>query len=160
MLEWPEKRISTVTVELLAAGKIRRPKMTNLTRGVLEGRGRAVAVFCLSSCLGVWSWASITSSQHMTRDPVYVAGLLFAIFITVSVAYRSPLAVDRIAFGAAALAFVFASVATIAPLGPTTILVVRGAKSLMWTIAAVVGFVVLLRGSRTANGMDGPAKHS
>ena len=124
--------------------------MTNLRSAVLEGRGSAVAVFILFSCLAAWSWVSISSSPHLARDPVYIGGILFAIFITVSVAYRSPLVADRIAFGAAALAFVLASVATIAPLSPTAILVVRGAKSLMWTITAVVGFVVLLRGSREA----------
>jgi hypothetical protein len=131
---------------------IRRPTLTSIRRGVLESRGIALALFILFSCLGVWSWASITSSHHLVRDPVYLGGLLFAIFITASVAYRSPLTVDRIAFGAVAMAFVFASVAMIVPLGPTAILVVRGAKSLMWTIAAVVGFAVFLRGSRNLDG--------
>jgi hypothetical protein len=120
--------------------------MTNVRRGVLEGRASAVAVFILFSCLGAWSWASI-SSHHFARDPIYLGGLAFAIFITGSVAYRSPLSVDRIAFGAAAGAFVLAIVATVVPLGPISILVVKGAKSLMWTVAAAVGLLVLVRGS-------------
>ncbi|HET7206026.1 MAG TPA: hypothetical protein VFI95_05535 [Terriglobales bacterium] len=126
--------------------------MTNIRKGVLEHRAGAIVAFILFSCLSAWSWASITSSHHLDRDPVYLGGLLFAIFITVSVAFRSPLAVDRIAFGAAACAFLFAGVATVKPLGPDAILVVRGAKSLMWTLAAVVGLVVLVRGSKSMHG--------
>jgi hypothetical protein len=125
--------------------------MTNIRRGVLENRGSAAAVFILFSCLGAWSWVSITSSHHLARDPVYLGGLLFSIFITVSVAYRSPLAMDRIAFGAAAGAFLLATVLTVSPLGSAALLVVRGAKSLMWTVAAVVGLVVLVRGSTDAH---------
>jgi len=125
--------------------------MTSLRRGVLEGRGSASAVFILFSCLGAWSWASITSSHHLTRDPVYVGGLLFAIFITGSVAYRSPLSMDRAAFGAAAAAFLLATVATTLPLGPIAVMVVKAAKSLMWTIAAAVGLLVLVRGATKIN---------
>lgn len=126
--------------------------MTNFRRGVLEGRGSALAVFIVFSCLGAWSWVSITSSHHLARDPVYLGGLLFAVFIAVSIAYRSPLAVDRITFGAAGVAFLFATVAAVAPLGPTAILAVRGAKSLMWTLAAVIGLVVLVRGPENVRG--------
>jgi hypothetical protein len=120
--------------------------MTSVRRGVLEGRASAVVVFMLFSCLGAWSWASI-SNHHCSRDPIYLGGLAFAIFITSSVAYRSPLSVDRVAFGAAAGAFVLAIVATMVSLGPTAILVVKGAKSLMWTVAAGVCLLVLVRGS-------------
>ena len=126
--------------------------MTSVRKGVLGGRASAVAVFILFSCLGAWSWASITSSHHLARDPIYVGGLLFAIFITGSVAYRSPLPMDRVAFGAAAVAFLLATLATVAPLGSTAILVVRGVKSLMWTLAAVVGLLVLVRGPENVHG--------
>jgi hypothetical protein len=114
---------------------------------VLEGRKSAVAVFILFAFLGVWSWATITVNHHVTRDPIYLGGLLFAIFISISVAYRSPLRVDRIAFGAAAVAFLLATFATTVPLGPATMLVVMGAKSVMWTVATVVGLMVMVRGS-------------
>jgi hypothetical protein len=126
--------------------------MTSVRNGVLGGRASAVAVFILFSCLGVWSWSSITSSHHLARDPIYVGGLLFAIFITGSIAYRSPLSMDRVAFAAAAVAFLFAMVAAVAPFGPTAILVLRGAKSLMWTLAAVVGLVVVVRGPENVHG--------
>jgi len=121
--------------------------MSSVRKGVLEGRGSALAAFVLFSCLGAWAWTTITNSHHFVRDPVYLGGLLFAVFITVSVAYRSPLHVDRIAFGASAVAFLLATIVAIAPLGPGAMLVVSGAKALMWTVAAVVGLVVLARGS-------------
>ena len=70
-------------------GVIRSPEMTSVRRGVLEGRASAVVVFMLFSCLGAWSWASI-SNHHCSRDPIYLGGLAFAIIITSSVAYRSP----------------------------------------------------------------------
>lgn len=125
--------------------------MTSTGRGLLEGRGSGSAIFILFSCLGAWSWASITSSHQLTHSPIYVAGLLFATFIAGSVAYRSPLSMDRAAFGAAAAAFLLATVATTLPLGPTAVTVVRAAKSVMWTIAAAVGLVVLVRGGRKIN---------
>jgi hypothetical protein len=90
--------------------------------------------------------------HHFARDPIYIGGLAFAIFITGSVAYRSPLSLDRAAFGAAAGAFLLALVATIVPLGSTAIFVVDGAKSLMWTVAAAVGLLVLVRGSTEVQG--------
>jgi hypothetical protein len=126
--------------------------MTSVRNGVLGGRASALAAFILFSCLAVWSWATITSSHHAARDPIYLGGLLLAILITGSVAYRSPLSMDRVAFGAAAVAFLLATVATAAPLSPTAILVVRGAKSLMWTLAAVVGLVVLVRRPENVHG--------
>lgn len=126
--------------------------MTSVSRGVLQGRGSGVVVFILFSWLGAWSWASVTSSHHLEHDPVYVGGLLFAIFITVSIAYRSPLQADRTAFGATAVAFLLATVAMTAPLDPPAMVLVRGAKSLMWTVTAVVGLVVSLRGSKNAQG--------
>ena len=125
--------------------------MTKARRGVLEGRGTAVAAFILFSCLGAWSWASMTSSHHLARDPVHVGGLLFSAFITGCVAYRSPLSVDRVAFGAAAAGFLLVTVAAIAPLGPTAMLVVQGAEAIMWTVAAAVGLVVLVRRSRNTH---------
>lgn len=125
--------------------------MTELRKGVLEGRTPAVAVFILFSCLSAWSWASMSKS-HLAHDPVYIAGLLFALFIMVSVAYRSPLLEDRIAFNAAAIAFLCAAVLAIAPLGPAAMLVVMAAKSMMWTVTAAVGFVVLVRGSKGLRG--------
>ena len=132
-------------------GVIRRPEMmSNIRRGVLEGRRSAVPVFILFSCLATWSWASI-NSQHFAHDPIYLGGLAFAILITGSVAFRSPLSVDRIAFGAAASAFVLAIVATIVPLGAMSIVIVMGAKSLMWTVAAAVGLLGSVRGSTNAH---------
>jgi len=121
--------------------------MTGVRRGVLEGRGSAVAVFILFSCLAVWAWTTMTSLHHLARGPIYLGGFVFAIFVTVSVAFRSPLPMDRIVFGAAAIAFVLATVATITPLGPGAMVVVNGARALMWTVAAIVGLVVLARGS-------------
>ena len=125
--------------------------MTSVRRGVLEGRASAAVLFILFSCLGAWSWATITSSHRLTRDPVYVGGLLFAIFITGSVAYRSPLSMDRVAFGAAAAALLLATIATTLTLGPIAVAVVKAVKSLMWTIAAAVGLVVLVRGAMKIN---------
>jgi len=122
--------------------------MTGIRRGVLEGRGTAVVAFFVFSYLGARSWASIGSGHHLARDPVLLGGLFFSAFITGSIAYRSPLLVDRVAFGAATAAFLLlAAIRALAPLGPTTLLVLEGAKSFMCTIAAVVAMVVLVRGS-------------
>jgi hypothetical protein len=83
---------------------------------------------------------------------------LLAIFITGSIAYRSPLSMDRLAFGGAAIAFLFAAVAALMPLGPTATLVVRGARSLMWTLAAVVGLVVSVRSPENVRGKTNVGK--
>lgn len=123
--------------------------MTSFRRGILENRASAAAVFILFSCLAVWSWASM-SGHHLAADPIYLGGLVFAIFIVGSIAYRSRVSADRVAFGFAAGAFLLAMIATV-PLSPAAILVVKGAKSLMWTVAAIVGLVVLVRGSANAH---------
>ena len=118
-------------------------------RGVLEGRGTAAAAFILFSGLAAWSWASITSSHQLL--PVHLGGLLFSAFITGSIAYRSPLSVDRIAFGAVTVAFLLTAVAARAPLSRTALLVLGGAESLMWTFAAAVALAALVRGSQNAH---------
>jgi hypothetical protein len=119
--------------------------MTSTRRGILEGRGPITAVFLFFLFLSVWSWTSIRNN-HSGYDFIYFGGLVFAIFISGSVAYRSPLAADRCVFGAAAAAFLLAGIAT-APLGPTAMLIVKATKSLMWTAAAAVSLGVLLHNS-------------
>jgi hypothetical protein len=125
--------------------------MTSARRGVLEGRGTALVAFILFSCLAAWPWTSTPSSHVSARDLVHLGGLLFSTFITVSIAYRSPLNADRIAFGAIAVGLLLATAAALAPLGATAMVVVEGAESLMWAVAAGVGLVVLVRGSKNAH---------
>jgi hypothetical protein len=126
--------------------------MTGIRRGVLEGRGTALAAFLIFSYLGARSWASIGSGHHLAPDHVLLGGLLFSAFITGSIAYRSPLLVDRVAFGAATAVFLLlAAIRALAPLGPTTLLVLEGTKSLMWTVAAAVALAVLVRGPGNAH---------
>jgi hypothetical protein len=120
--------------------------MMSHRRGVLEDRRRALMTFILFACFSGWSWARL-GGHYFDRDPIYLGGLVFAIFITASIASRSPLLADRIAFTAVAIAFLLTTVLAAVALGPTATLVVTGAKSLMWTAAAVVGLLVLLRGS-------------
>jgi len=120
--------------------------MTSARSGLLESRGAAVASVIFFSCLAVWAWTTITSAHHLERDPIYLGGLVFSMFVTVSVAFRSPLPSDRIAFAAAAVAALLAIVGAIVPLGPGAMVVANGARASMWTVAAVVGLVVLVRG--------------
>ena len=121
--------------------------MANERQGVLASRTSTLVFFVMFACFSAWSWLSVKSG-HADHDAIYIAGLAVVVFIIASLAYKSPLQVDRIAFGAVACAFVFAIIAATVPLGATALLVVKAAKSLMWTVAAVVALVSLLRGAR------------
>jgi hypothetical protein len=126
----------------------RNPKMTSAREGILEGRGRIAATFLFFLCLSVWSWASI-GSHSFTYDPIYLGGLVFSIFITGAITYRSPLVADRIVFGAAAGAFSLAAIMMI-PLSPTAMLAVKVGKSFMWTVAATFSLIVFVRLPKTS----------
>src|SRR5438270_10080360 len=108
--------------------------MNSARRGILESRGNAVAIFMIFSGFGAWSWYSITAS-HFARDPIYLCGVLFAIFITLSLAWRSSLPADRITFGAVALAFVLDILSTVTPFSRSVAIAINGAKASMLTIA-------------------------
>ena len=120
--------------------------MITARRGILEGYPTILTLFLLLAFFSVWSWTSIRT-DHPVHDPIHLGGLGFSIFITASIAYRSPLGADRFVFGAAAAAFSLAGIA-MAPLDQTAIVIARASESLMWTVAAAGSFVVLLRSRR------------
>jgi hypothetical protein len=127
-------------------------------RGLLENRtALSVAVlFCLVEC--VWSWLLITRHVRLPQNPVNVFGLVhifvfvFLIFVTVSIAYRSSFWGDRLVFGAVADVSVLIAIKATVPLTRLAMLAVNVAKSSMWTIAALVSLIVLVRSFGTSAG--------
>jgi len=111
-------------------------------QGVLNNRAALalVSLFCLIE--GVWSWASIIQGARHSEHLIDLVFFAFVIFITVSIAYRSPFWADRVVFGAVAGAFALILVRA-ASLTPAAILAVNVAHALMWTIAACVSLTVL-----------------
>jgi hypothetical protein len=103
-----------------------------------------VALFCLIEA--VWSWVSVTKG---TRQQVNVIVVPFAVclaFIAASIVYRTSFWEDRLIFGAIAGAFALIAVRTSSSaLGAMVVFGV--AHAFMWTIAAVVGLIVLALGS-------------
>lgn len=79
-----------------------------------------------------------------------IFGLAAVIFITVSITYRSRLSADRVVFGSATAAFVLMGV-RMATLDRHAMSGVEGVEALMWTIAAAVCLVVLLRSLMTSH---------
>ena len=103
-----------------------------------------VSLFCLAEA--AWSWFSIQGSGHQ-EPAVDLAFFGFAIFITVSIAYRSSFWADRIVFGAMAGAFALAIVCA-TPLAPNFTLAAGAARAAMWTVAATVSLLALAQGAR------------
>jgi hypothetical protein len=101
-----------------------------------------MTVCCLS--LSIWSWLSMRHA-YFPEDAIHIFGLVFSIFVTAAIACRSSFWADRVVFGAVAIAFVIAMVEATIALAPPVLLAVNAAKSFMWTIAALVSLVVLVR---------------
>jgi hypothetical protein len=107
----------------------------------------------LCGCLGATSWLWVTRYLRFPHDPLDVFGLAFAIFITASITYRSPLFADRVVFGGATAVLVLEAVRA-APLPSAWMLALRTAEALVWTIAAGVCAVALVRRSAAPRGSD------
>jgi hypothetical protein len=114
-------------------------------RGLLQNR--AILIVVLLACLygSASSWLSVTKQAVSRGDPILIIGLLFAIFITASIASRSKFRGDRVVFGAFAGALVLATIGVTVPLGYRAMVVVSAVKSLLWTIAALASLAVLVR---------------
>lgn len=124
--------------------------MTSTSRStLLEKRWTVIAALLFFSFEALWSWVEVTKLlNHEARvghDVTYVVGLGVAIFITVSITYRSSFVGDRIVFGAASGAFLLLLVNAVAPVAPFAMVVIKSLASLMWTIAAGASAFLLIR---------------
>ena len=119
--------------------------MMPIRNGLLQSRPFAVVVALGCSYGAVGSWLSISRHNAFPRDLISIFGLLFAIFISASLTYRSRLIGDRLVFGAVTAAFVLAGTTAVLSLNTFAMLVVVTTKSLMWTTAAVASVIVLGR---------------
>jgi hypothetical protein len=121
------------------------------SRGLLKNRLVLVGVllFCLYQSATVW--LTVTEYVRFPHDPVSIFGLAFAAFITGSITWRSQLSADRLIFGGVTITLVLTAV-RIAGLTRPEMLTVKAAEALLWTIAAAVGVVVLVRGTENARG--------
>jgi hypothetical protein len=123
-------------------------------QGLLENRGALIVavLFCLVE--SVWSWVLITARVRFQENLVNITVSLFLIFVTVSIAYRSQFWADRVVLGAVAGAFALIAIKATVPLTPSVMLALNVAKSSMWTIAALVSLIVLVRSFATPHGKD------
>jgi len=122
-------------------------------QGLLQNR--AILIVVLLTCLygSAVSWFSITSRVVSKEGPVFlILGLVCAIFITASIAFRSQFRGDQVVFGAFAGALVLAIVKAMVPLGLHAMLALNAAKSLLWTIAALVSLIVLVQVLKPSHG--------
>jgi len=115
------------------------------TRGLLKNRPILIGIllFCSYECVTLW--LTITKYSRFPHDPVSTFGLAFAVFITASITWRSHLSADRMIFGAITVTLVLTAV-RMAHLTPLAMLATKIAEAMVWTIAAGIGFIVLLRG--------------
>jgi hypothetical protein len=131
-------------------------------RGLFENRTTLVAVPLVSISLSVWSWLSI--AKHAQREPLNIFGVanvvcyVFLLFGAASVAFRAPFWADRVVFGVIAAVALLIAIKAMVPLTFVEMLAVNVAKSIMWTIAAIVSLVVLVRGFRTSLSGGAPSR--
>jgi len=114
-------------------------------RGLLQNRPALIAAVVFCSVEAVTSWASVARPTPFPRELVYVFGLMVSIFVTASVAFRSPFVGDRIVFGAAATVFVLSSATLLPSHTLSTLRIIKALVSLSWTIAAAATAVLLTR---------------
>ena len=115
-------------------------------RTLLQNRAIAVIVGLCLIAIAVLSWLRIKEPAPFPHHPFQILGLIFAIFITASIAYRSTFRGDQIVFGAATGALVLAALTAALSLSPSEILLIAGGKAILWTVAALTSLIVLVRG--------------
>jgi hypothetical protein len=101
--------------------------------------------FCIYEALPR-SMTTFSSSGAATswRDPMFLFGMIAALFISTMVATRSPLLGDRVVFGVGAASFVLEFVTKVFPPGPSVGLVIGGVESLAWAGAAFTCLLLLI----------------
>jgi len=132
------------------AQQTRRDEMT-ASRGLLQNRAILVAVLLFCAYESVTVWLTITKYARFPHDPVSLFGLALAAFITTSISLRSRFLVDRVVFGAVTLTLLLTAT-RLARLSSDTMVAVKAAEALVWTIAAVVCLAVLFGAFRTPSG--------
>ena len=119
------------------------------SRGLLENWAilMGMLLFCLYESITLW--LIVTKYDRFPHDAVRIFGLAFAAFVTASIARRSTFSADRVVFVAITVVSVLTAV-RMAYLTSLAMLLVKVAEASMWTIAATVCLVVLLRGFKTS----------
>lgn len=121
----------------------------NRNQGVLQNRPILVGLLLVFLYEAITLWPAITKYARFPKSSLTILGLVIAVFITTSIAYRSSFVADRIVFGAITIISVLTAI-RMAPLSSREMLCVRTLEALMWTLAAIATLVVLLRGIRIA----------
>ena len=124
-----------------------------MERGLLQSRAAAVVVglvllsAAVSPVLGkaALSWLKITPPPPSPYARILIIGPLFCIFISASITCRSPFVGDRIVFGAITASLLLGVVTAFLPPAPLTLQAIAVAKSLLWTVSAVVCGIILVR---------------
>ena len=130
---------------LLERKEYGRSTMTPIGNGFLQHRAFAVVIAVGCSYGAVGSWLSISRHTTFPRNPISICALLFAIFISASLTYRSRFVGERVVFGGASAALVLAGITTLS-FAPSTMSVIVTAKSVLWTVSAVASAIILVRG--------------
>lgn len=123
----------------------------SLPQGLLNNRAICALVSLLCLISSVRSWTSIARGVRHRENLFNIDTLFFAfaIFIAVSIAYRSSFWADRVVFGALASVGALVVVRHVS-LTPAAMFAVDVASAFMWTIAGFVSLIVLARGFRTS----------
>ena len=121
-------------------------------KAVLRNRAALLGalIFCTYEALptALTSVRAVRQTAPLAHDPVYVLALMVCLAASVSVAIRSSFVGDRVVFGAAAGAFVLWLVTAVISPGPVAMRVINRCISVIWAIAAVASFIILIHISR------------
>ena len=101
----------------------------------------AALVFC------VYETFARRSAPH-EREALLIFGQMWAIFITVSIATRSPFPRDRLVFGAAAVSVVLDLTKQLILPGLSTMSVINSIVRSVWALASAGALVILIAGLR------------
>jgi hypothetical protein len=131
------------------------PGSFNAGVGILNNRKAVIAalLFCLWAASTNWRSAMrgirVSHSgfdyfgHHFSHDPVYIFGLVFSIWISGTITFRSPLRADRFLFSMAAFSFSLLAITQFLILSAVALRTVRAADAIVWTVAAAICIATL-----------------
>ena len=121
------------------------------TGGILQSRPILIAMLVVCSYETFALWTTVTKYSRHPSTAVGISALAFAALITASITCRSKFFADRVVFGAITVISVLTGV-RMTHLTSVAMLTVNAAEASMWTIAATVNMLVLLRGFKRSPG--------
>jgi hypothetical protein len=118
-------------------------------RRAFGNRGFLIGVLAFSLIIVVQSFRGLHRPGTIERDPLLIAGLIFGTWVCLSISIRTTAPIEKIIFGAMALASVIGTVLAVSlNMDAPTVYFCRVAKCSAWIVASGVQIKILIESFR------------